>query len=168
MSGVMVRRGLKSILVAAALLAASGAGAAEPSAARLAALPITATPAQGAGDTLVVFYSGDGGWATADRGMTEAFLVAAVALVDPEKQAELKFQPGDWLNLAAPGATPIGPALAQLKGLPLVCIYGSGEPDAACAGLPPALGRSVQVPGGHHYGGDYDRVGRAIMTALPR
>jgi type IV secretory pathway VirJ component len=55
-----------------------------------------------------------------------------------------------------------------MKGLPTVCIYGSQEPNAACAALPPGLAHSVRVPGGHHYGGDYGLVGRAILAALPR
>ena len=94
--------------------------------------------------------------------------IRLVALVDPEKAAELQFWPGDWLNMAAADAPPIGPALVAMKGLPLVCIYGSAEPGAACASVPPGLGRSVQVPGGHHYGGDYSKVSQAILASLPR
>jgi type IV secretory pathway VirJ component len=205
---------------------------------RLTQLPLTVMPAAGAGDTLTVFYSGDGGWVAADAGMSDAFVragipvvgvnsltyfiarkspdVAAadltlvlrhymgawgksrivlggysfgagalpliipklpadlrgrirlVALVDPEKAGELKIWPGDWLNITAADAAPILPAMEQMKGLPMVCIYGSEEPNAACAALPRGLARSVRVPGGHHYGGDYGAVGRAILAALPR
>jgi type IV secretory pathway VirJ component len=94
--------------------------------------------------------------------------IRLVALVDPEKAAELQFWPGDWLNMTAADAPPIGPALVSLKGLPLVCIYGAAEPGAACASLPAGLGRAVQVPGGHHYDGNYAPVGAAILAALPR
>ena len=205
---------------------------------RLAQLPLTVLPAPGAGDTLSVFYSGDGGWAAADQGMTDAFVRAGipvvgvnslsyfitrkspdaaaedltlvlrhymaawgkgrivlggysfgagalplivpklpadlrsrirlVALVDPEKSGELKIWPGDWLNITATDAAPILPAMEGMKGLPMVCIYGSAEPNAACAALPTGLARTVRVPGGHHYGGDYATVGRAILTSLPR
>ncbi len=221
-----------------AVLPAAGRAAAPDEGARLRALPLTLAPAGGGGDTLSVFYSGDGGWAAADRGVADSFVRAGIpvvgvnslsyfltrktpdgaaadlalvlrhymaqwgksrivlggysfgagalplivpklpadlrarirliALVDPEKAAELKFQPGDWLNLAAADAAPIGPALAGLRGLPLVCIYGEAERGAACASLPPGLGRAVPVPGGHHYGGDYGVVGRAILASLPR
>ncbi len=213
------------------------AAAAAPDA-RLSTLPLTVIPARAGGDTLTVFYSGDGGWTAADEGMIDGLVHAGipvlgvnslryfivrktpegaaadlaavlrhymavwgrdrvvlagysfgagalplivphlpadlrarirlVALVDPGKAAELQFWPGDWLNIAAGDAPPVGPALVAMKGLPLVCIYGSSEPGAACASVPPSLGRRVQVPGGHHYGGDYTKVSRAILTNLPR
>ena len=221
-----------------AALAPAAQAAAPADTVRLSALPLTVAPAPGGGDTLTVFYSGDGGWAAADRGVADSFVRAGipvvgvnslnyfltrktpdgaaadlalvlrhymaqwnksrivlggysfgagalplivpklpadlrarirlVALVDPEKAAELRFQPGDWLNLAAADAVPIAPALAGLRGLPLVCVYGEAERGAACARLPPGLGHAVAVPGGHHYGGDYALVGRAILAALPR
>lgn len=225
--------------VGAATLAWSGPVAPSHAAAsRLTQLPLTVAPAPGAGDTLGVFYSGDGGWAAVDRGMIDPFVRAGipvvgvnsltyfivrkspdeaaadltlvlrhylaawgksrivlggysfgagalpliipklpadlrdrirlVALVDPEKAGELKIWPGDWLNITAADAAPLLPKMEQMKGLPMVCIYGSEEPNAACAALPPGLARSVRVPGGHHYGGDYATVGRAILTSLPR
>jgi len=232
--------GWKFLLAAssAAVLAWSGPPAPSQAGERLADLPLTVMPASGVSDTLTVFYSGDGGWAAADQGMTAGLVRAGipvvgvnsltyfitrkspeaaaadlalvlrhylaawrkqrivlagysfgagalplivphlppdlrarirlVALVDPEKAGELKIWPGDWLNLTAADAAPITPAIAAMKGVPMVCIYGSQEPNAACAELPPGLARSVQVPGGHHYGGDYGSVGRAILASLPR
>lgn len=233
--------GWKFLLAAssAAVLAWSGPPApSHAGEARLDALPLTVMPAPGASDTLTVFYSGDGGWAASDQGMTAGLVHAGIpvvgvnsltyfitrkspegaaadltlvlrhymaawgkgrivlagysfgagalplivphlpadlrarirllALVDPEKAGELQIWPGDWLNITAAGAAPLTPAIAALKGLPMVCIYGAQEPNAACAELPPGLVRSVRVPGGHHYGGDYGSVGRAILTSLPR
>lgn len=225
-------------LACMALLGTGSALAAPTAEARLSAMPLTVIPAVGRGDTLTVFYSGDGGWSAADQGMIDGLVhtgipvvgvnslryfivrktpegaaadlaavlrhylaawgkervvlagysfgagalplivphlpadlrarIRLVALVDPEKAAELQFWPGDWLNIASGDAPPLGPALVAMKGLPLVCIYGSSEPGAACASLPPSLGHAIQVPGGHHYGGDYARVSRAILTSLPR
>ena len=202
------------------------------------ALPVTVTPATGHGDTLAVFYSGDGGWVASDVGMTADLVKAGVpvvgvnslryfvmrktpeesaadlaallrrdmsawgktrivlggysfgasalalivphlpadlrshirliALVDPATSGELQFWPGDWLNVAARSATPIAPALAKLKGIPMICISGADEPDAACLSLASDHIRSVRVPGGHHYGGHYEGVSRAILAALPR
>lgn len=227
--------------VAALALAASAwsAAAAPAQPDRLAALPLTLVPAAApGGDTLVVLYSGDGGWAALDRGVSDTLakaglpvvgvnsltyflvrktpdgaaadltlmlrqymaqwnksrfvlagysfgagaapIIAAklppdlrarmrmLALIDPEKAGELKFQPGAWLNVSAPGAVPLAEALAPLKGVPTICVYGAAEPAAACASLSPAQGRAIQVPGGHHYDGDFPRVGRAILGALPR
>lgn len=229
------------VAAVAALALAAGAGPADaaPAPDRLAALPLTVVPAAApGGDTLVVLYSGDGGWAALDRGLSDTLAKAGLpvvgvnsltyfitrktpegaaadltlilrrymaqwnrsrfvlagysfgagaapliasklppdlrgrmrmlALIDPEKAGELKFQPGAWLNATAPDAVPLAEALAPLRGVPTICIYGAAEPAAACATLPPGLGRAIQVPGGHHYDGDYPRVGRAILGALPR
>ena len=222
----------------AVLLMIALPGAAVSAPASLAALPLTVLPASGRGDTLAVFYSGDGGWAAADVGISDGMIQAGipvvgvnslryflqrrtpdgaaadltlvlrhymaawgktrivlagysfgasavpliaihlpadlrnrvrlVALVDPERAGELQFWPGAWLNVSRASATPIAPALAALNGLPIVCIYGDQEPAAACAALPRELAHAVRVPGGHHYGGDYGRVSRAMLADLPR
>lgn len=51
------------------------------SAARLAGLPLVEVPTASNGDTLAVFYSGDGGWAGIDRGLAEGFVKAGVPVV---------------------------------------------------------------------------------------
>jgi type IV secretory pathway VirJ component len=48
---------------------------------RLAALPLVTHPATGPGDTLVVIYTGDGGWAAVDRGMAAGFARANMPVV---------------------------------------------------------------------------------------
>jgi type IV secretory pathway VirJ component len=52
-----------------------------PAAAPATAMPVIERPAAGAGDTLVVFYSGDGGWAGLDRGFTDSVSKAGVPVV---------------------------------------------------------------------------------------
>ena len=173
----------------------------------VATLPLTALPAPGGGDTLAVFYSGDGGWAGIDQGMSAGFVragipvvgynslryfwtartprgaavdltavlhhymaawgktriiltgysfgadalpaiiphlpadlrshIRGVALVGVDKDGELEFRPGDWLGLSGASAYAIAPALADLKGTPLVCVYGNEEGDAACPTFSP-------------------------------
>src|ERR1700754_2849588 len=75
--------GWKFMLAAtsAAVLALGAPSAPTQAAPRLAALPLTVKPAPGAGDTLTVFYSGDGGWAAADEGMTAGLVRAGIPVV---------------------------------------------------------------------------------------
>lgn len=206
--------------------------------AHVATLPVTALPAVGGGDTLAVFYSGDGGWAGIDQGMSAGFVragipvvgydslryfwtartpqsaaadltdvlrhymaawgktriilagysfgadalpaiiphlpgdlrnhIRGVALVGVDKEGELEFRPGDWLDLSAASAYPIAPALAELKGTPVVCIYGDQEGDAVCPTFSSNVIRSVRLAGGHHYNGDFAAVSQAILTSLPK
>jgi len=51
------------------------------SAAQLAGLPLVEVPAAPGGDTMAVFYSGDGGWAGIDRGLAQGFVKAGVPVV---------------------------------------------------------------------------------------
>ncbi|TAJ72231.1 MAG: virulence factor [Phenylobacterium sp.] len=201
-------------------------------------LPAAVTPAAGGGDTLAVIYSGDGGWAAIDRGLTDGLVragtpvvgysslryfrtartpqdaaadlaaslrrymaawgkrrvilvgysfgadalpkivpflpadlrarVRLVALVGLEPRGELQVHPGSWLNMAGRDAYAVAPAVAALRGAPMVCIYGSRETRSICPGLPPALIRRVELRGGHHFDRDYAAISRAILQALPR
>jgi len=216
---------------------AESRASAGPDAARVAQLPLTPLAAQGAGDTLAVFYSGDGGWAGIDQGVAAGFVragvpvvgvdslryfwtprtpqgaaddlaailhrymtawgktkvlltgysfgadalpaivqhlpadlrsrVELVALVGVDKDGELELRPGDWLNLTSASAYPIAPTLASLKGLPLMCVYGDQEKDAACPVFGSGVIRPVRLSGGHHYDGDFAAVSQAVLSALP-
>jgi type IV secretory pathway VirJ component len=44
-------------------------------------MPLTTSPASGAGDTLVILYSGDGGWAPIDEGLSSGFVRAGLPVV---------------------------------------------------------------------------------------
>jgi type IV secretory pathway VirJ component len=71
---------IKAMNVIAPPLAARAAKGA-PADARLAGLPLVEVPAQAGGDTMAVFYSGDGGWAGIDRGLAQGFVKAGVPVV---------------------------------------------------------------------------------------
>ena len=210
------------------------AAAPRVTAAQLAGLPLVEVPAAPGGDTLAVFYSGDGGWAGIDRGLAQGFVKAGVPVVGydslryfwtkrtPQQAAddltavirhyqaawgkkrvilagysfgadalpiivqhlpadirdqvrvvtllgtdstgELEFHPGDWLNASSKDSYQIAPVLTALKGTPVVCIYGQQEHDDACPVFPVQV-RKIALPGDHHFNGDYDAVGRALVQA---
>jgi type IV secretory pathway VirJ component len=77
-AGAPVAAGLSRSLEAIAPTTAPAPGA---SAARLAGLPLIEVPVASHGDTLAVFYSGDGGWAGIDRGLAQGFVKAGVPVV---------------------------------------------------------------------------------------
>ena len=93
--------------------------------------------------------------------------VRLVALVGLGPTGELRFTPASWLNRGTPHAYPVGPALAALRGQPMICIYGEREPHAVCPTLSAGLIQRIALPGGHHYDGDYGRLSQAILRALP-
>ncbi|HJU08297.1 MAG TPA: AcvB/VirJ family lysyl-phosphatidylglycerol hydrolase [Rhodanobacteraceae bacterium] len=94
--------------------------------------------------------------------------VAGGVMISPDDAAVFEIHVGDWFgNTAHSDALPLAPEVAHAK-LPLVCVSGQTEDDAWCpaaAKLGPV--KLVQLPGGHHYNGDYDKLGAAILNALP-
>jgi type IV secretory pathway VirJ component len=72
-------RRLMAVLISALVINVGVAVAA--GATPLSALPLVEAPAPGHGDTLAVFYSGDGGWAALDRGMAQGLVEAGVPVV---------------------------------------------------------------------------------------
>lgn len=95
--------------------------------------------------------------------------VSGGVMISPDDTAVFEIHVGDWFgNTAHSDALPLAPEVAHAK-IPLICVYGSGESDEWCpaaARLGPV--RLVQLPGGHHYDGDYDKLGAAILESLPR
>jgi type IV secretory pathway VirJ component len=50
----------------------------------------------------------------------------------------------------------------------LVCVHGADENDSYCLKPQPAQVHVVQLPGGHHYDGDYAALGKLIVDNLPK
>ena len=75
---------------------------------------------------------------------------------------------GDWFGSTAhKGAIPIAPEIAKSQ-VPVICVHGADEDDSFCKRIvtKPNV-RELVLPGAHHYNGDYDRLGAAIVGALP-
>ncbi|MFL5345101.1 MAG: virulence factor family protein [Hyalangium sp.] len=93
--------------------------------------------------------------------------VKLVALVAPGRIAEFEVHVTDLLG-GGGGDYEILPEAQALGGMPLLCIYGDAEIDESlCPLLKDMKGaKSLMLPGGHHFGGDYNRVARAIIDSL--
>ncbi len=95
--------------------------------------------------------------------------VSGGVMISPDDAAVFEIHVGDWFGSTAHAdALPLASEVAHPK-IKLVCVYGSGESDEWCpvaAKLGPM--KLLQLPGGHHFNGDYDKLGAAILQALPR
>ncbi|MEO6967493.1 MAG: AcvB/VirJ family lysyl-phosphatidylglycerol hydrolase [Rhodanobacteraceae bacterium] len=95
--------------------------------------------------------------------------IASGVMISPDDSAVFEIKVGDWFgSVKQAGALPLAPEVAHAR-ISLVCVSGVTESDAWCpaaARLGPA--RLVQLPGGHHYDGDYDKLGAAILATLPK
>ncbi|MCE7951612.1 MAG: virulence factor family protein [Xanthomonadales bacterium PRO7] len=94
--------------------------------------------------------------------------VAAQVLISPDDTAVFEIHVGDWFGSTAhKGAIPIAPEIAKTQ-VPVICVHGADEDDSFCkqiVGKPNV--RELVLPGAHHYNGDYDTLGAAIVAALP-
>ena len=88
-------------------------------------------------------------------------------LISPDDEAVFEIHVGDWFGSTHhDDALPIGPELAASK-IALVCVHGADESDSFCLKPQPQNVRVVQLPGGHHYDGNYRALGDLIVKNLP-
>jgi type IV secretory pathway VirJ component len=88
--------------------------------------------------------------------------VSSLTLIAPSSTANFEIKVAGWLGGATAGQ-PTVPDIERLRGLPIVCLYGADDRDAVCPDLPAGLATVRKFPGGHHFGGDYAAVARAVL-----
>lgn len=86
--------------------------------------------------------------------------IAAVALLGPGLHTSLALHEPDRYMLL--------PEVTQFRDLPLVCVYGTLEKESLCRVLDGQPATILSIKGGHHFGGDYGRIARAILDVLNR
>lgn len=61
---------------------------------------------------------------------------------------------------------PIMPELLKLKGVPMVCVYGSDEKESGCRGTPEGLMTIDMRDGGHHFDGADKSLANVVLKLL--
>jgi type IV secretory pathway VirJ component len=90
---------------------------------------------------------------------SEQAQVAAVSLIGLSTSASFEFHVGSWLG---EGGDPRHPTPAEVDRMtpPVLCLVGAKETDSACHAT---RAHVVALPGGHHFGGDYERLAETIL-----
>jgi len=91
-------------------------------------------------------------------------VVSAVAL-SLSTTATFEFHLSSWVG--ASGDRPTMPEVQRLARGPLWCVYGKDDGDALCPELDANVFHVVQLPGTHHFNGDYERVSAVVQDAIP-
>jgi type IV secretory pathway VirJ component len=92
--------------------------------------------------------------------------VRVVALLGPEPTVDFEFHVTDWLGVIPhSSALPVQPEVEKLKGLTLLCLYGTDEKDSLCRRLDPKVVTVAPLAGGHHFGDNYQAIVDAILHA---
>ena len=89
--------------------------------------------------------------------------VALGAVMGLSDHAVFEFHMGNWVSDAS-GGLPTMPEMQKDSGVPMLCIYGVDEKDSLCPKLDPAKVHLVQMPGGHHFNGDYERLANEVLA----
>ncbi len=89
--------------------------------------------------------------------------IASVSLLGIDAHASFEISIADWVGNGATGPA-TEPEVTGLGQLPVLCIYGEGETDSICPGLPPGAIVREQIGHGHHFSGDYARLAARILA----
>ena len=95
--------------------------------------------------------------------------VALTALLGPGERASFKFGLLDLIRAHGTKGLPVSAEVAKLRGMPVLCIYGSRDSGAICPSLNQAgLAHAVVRAGGHAvHGNEGPSLVQVILAALP-
>lgn len=88
--------------------------------------------------------------------------ISQVSLLGLSDSALFEFHFSNWLGAEEPGL-PTGPEVEKLGTHQTLCVYGESETDDFC---PHTKLNKLKLPGGHHFGGDYDRLAQGLLANL--
>ncbi len=94
--------------------------------------------------------------------------VSSVVLLAPEESTDLEVHITDWIGI---DTTPedLIQLLPEIKKIPehkILCIKGEEEEAGACDKLDFSKNKVVTLPGGHHFDGDYQKLGSIIADFI--
>ncbi len=81
------------------------------------------------------------------------------------KQANFEIAVSGWLGAKA-SEMETGPAMRLLPPGKVFCVYGAEEKEETGCLQAQAVGESLELPGGHHFDEDYDKLAGIIMKAV--
>lgn len=92
--------------------------------------------------------------------------ILGIYLLNPSTNVDFKFHLGGWLNIQSPAPYKLLPEIPKLAKLPLMCIYSDAK-DSLCPLLSPTpQHKIIELPGDHHFNGDYARLVQLILDPL--
>ena len=90
--------------------------------------------------------------------------IGVVALLGPARTTAFEFHLADWLGGGAEREA-TAPEIEKLRGLRVLCVYGTGEVHSVCPLLPAGIAMAMPVKGGHHFDGAYRDLAERILQA---
>jgi type IV secretory pathway VirJ component len=92
--------------------------------------------------------------------------IQLVAFLGLGKAVDFEFHLMDWLTDGARSTSlPVRPEVEKLRGMRMLCFYGTEDEDALCPNLEPGLAKSIPLQTGHRFGRDFEPIIDAILEA---
>ena len=76
--------------------------------------------------------------------------VKSVSLLALSESVDFEFHFSNWIK-ESDGGLRVEPQLNKLSDLKVNCLYGKEDAESLCARLKPGIGKSIELPGGHHF-----------------
>lgn len=93
--------------------------------------------------------------------------IQLVAFLGLGSQADFEFHFSDWFgSFTHAKSMPVRPAVENLRGRKMLCVYGSDDDDALCNDLPAGLVKPLMLEGGHRIGHNFEPIARAILEEI--
>lgn len=92
-------------------------------------------------------------------------MVVQTVLIGLEHKVAWQFHISNWIGSPA-DAQPILPDASKLSAASTLCLYGEGDGDTLCPELSTESVTALELPGGHHFNGDYDELAAKILARL--
>jgi type IV secretory pathway VirJ component len=98
---------------------------------------------------------------------TEFEAIPLLAFLSISKTADFQFHLSDWIG-GYPSKTsmPVIPELEKMKEKRMLFFFGSEEKEEIAGISTSPVGKTVSLPGGHHFGGQYDAIVDSIISEL--
>jgi type IV secretory pathway VirJ component len=94
--------------------------------------------------------------------------VATVSLLGVDSNASFEIKIASWVGADDASGPQTRPEIAAMAGVPVLCIYGEGETDSICPGLPKSPEHTrislAEIGKGHHFSGEYGTLADRILA----
>ena len=91
-------------------------------------------------------------------------LVKLTTLIGVSEYAAFEFHVANWIGSDSDGL-PIRPEMDKLSSADTLCVYGDDDNESICPKIGEQHARVIELPGGHHFGGNYLPLAQLIIGA---
>jgi len=89
-------------------------------------------------------------------------LVRLTTLIGVSETAAFEFHLANWIG-ADEGGLKVRPEMDRLSSADTLCIYGDDDSESICPKISTRHARVIELPGGHHFGGNYAQLAQLII-----